>query len=173
MRVTMVEEQVQWVLSYVQEGSADIWEENVLEYLEAREVEYESTGEFLAEIKKEFGGGDKELQKVVELKRIEQGSKTMEQFVQDFKRVARESRYKGHPLIEKFKQEINRAIRRKLMEVENQPSFIKQWQRRAIALNSNWNESRREKQRLRERKENNRALAPKSNNREVQRQILP
>ena len=71
MRVTMVEEQVQWVLSYIQEGSADIWKENVLEYLEAREVEYESTGEFLAEIKKEFRRGDKELQKVVEFKRIE------------------------------------------------------------------------------------------------------
>ena len=71
MRVTMVEEQVQWVLSYIQEGSADIWKENVLEYLEAREVEYESTGEFLAKIKKEFRRGDKELQKVVEFKRIE------------------------------------------------------------------------------------------------------
>jgi len=71
MRVTMVEEQVQWVLSYIQEGSADIWKENVLEYLEAREVEYESIGEFLAEIKKEFRRGDKELQKVVEFKRIE------------------------------------------------------------------------------------------------------
>ena len=43
----------------------------MLEYLKAREVEYESAGEFLAEIKKEFRGGDKELQKVVELKRIE------------------------------------------------------------------------------------------------------
>ena len=124
MRVTLVEEHVQWVLSYIQEGSADIWKENVLEYLEAREVEYESTGEFLAKIKKEFRRGDKELQKVVEFKRIEQGSKTIEQFVQDFKRVARGSRYKGHPLIEKFKQGINGAIRRKLIEVENQSSSI-------------------------------------------------
>jgi len=39
---------------------ADIWKENVLEDLEAEKVEYKSAGEFLAEIKKEFGGGDEE-----------------------------------------------------------------------------------------------------------------
>jgi len=34
-------------------------------------LEYEITGEFLTDIKKEFGGGDKETVKVAELKRIE------------------------------------------------------------------------------------------------------
>ena len=37
--------------------------------------------EFLAEIRKEFGGGDKKSVKVVELRRLEQGDKTMEEFV--------------------------------------------------------------------------------------------
>jgi len=37
------------------------------------------------------------------LKKIEQGGRTMEEFVQDFKRVARESGYKECPLIEEFK----------------------------------------------------------------------
>jgi len=31
MRGNTVEEQVQWVLSYVQGGSADVWKENVME----------------------------------------------------------------------------------------------------------------------------------------------
>ena len=39
--------------------------------MEAEEVEYESAGEFLIEIKKEFRGGDEESVKVVELKRME------------------------------------------------------------------------------------------------------
>jgi len=34
-------------------------------------MEYESAGEFLAEIKKEFGKGDEKSLKVAELKRIE------------------------------------------------------------------------------------------------------
>jgi len=78
----------------------------------------------LAEIRKEFGGGDEESVKVVELKKIEQGERTMEEFVQNFKRTARGSSYKGHLLIEEFKQGMNGSIRRKLMEAENQPSSI-------------------------------------------------
>ena len=109
---------------YVQGESVDIWKENILEDLEAGEVEYESAGEFLAEIKREFGGGEKELVKVAELKKLEQGEKTMEKFVQKFKRATRENSYEEHPLIEEFKQGMNGAIRRKLMEAEYQPSSI-------------------------------------------------
>ena len=49
--------------------------------LEGGLLEYETTGKFLANIKKEFGGGDEETVKVAELKRIEQGGKTMEKFM--------------------------------------------------------------------------------------------
>jgi len=119
LRELSVEEQIQWVLSYVQGGSADIWKENIMGELEVEEVEYELAGEFLVEIKKEFGGGDEELVKIAELKKIEQGGRIMEEFVQDFKRVARGSKYEGCSLIEEFKRGMNRAIRRKLMEAEN------------------------------------------------------
>ena len=74
-----------------------------MEELETGKIEFESVGEFLAEIKKEFGEGDEELVKVAELKKIEQGERTMEEFVQDFKRTARRSSYGGCPLIEEFK----------------------------------------------------------------------
>ena len=98
-----MEEQIQWVLSYVQGEAADIWKENVLEELEAGELEFETVGKFLAEIKKEFGGGEEESVKAVELRKLEQGRRTMEEFVQEFKRAARGSGYKGRPLVEKFK----------------------------------------------------------------------
>ena len=62
----------------------------------------------------------------------------MEEFVQDFKRVARGSSYERCPLIEEFKWGINGAIRRKLIEVENQPSSIEQWFKRVITLDRNW-----------------------------------
>ena len=146
-----MEEQIQWVLSYVQEG-ADTWKENVLEELEAGELEFETVGEFLAEVKKEFGG-EEESVKVAELRKLEQGGRMMEEFLQEFKRAARGSGYEGRPLVEEFKQGINGAIRRKLMESESQPGSIKQWYRRATALNRNWRESRREEERLKGRKE--------------------
>ena len=74
-----------------------------MEDLETGEIEYELAGEFLAEIKKEFRKREKKLMKVVELKRIEQRSRLIEEFVQDFKRVVRGSSYKGCLLIEEFK----------------------------------------------------------------------
>jgi len=90
-----------------------------MEELEIGEIEFESAVEFLAEIRKEFEGGDKESVKIAELKKIEQGGRMMKEFVQDFKRTTRGSGYKERPLIEEFKQGMNGSIRRKLIEVEN------------------------------------------------------
>ena len=168
LRGTSVEEQVQWVLSYVQGGLADVWKENVMEELEVGEVEFESIEEFFTGLKKEFGGGEEESVKVAELRKLEQGGRTMEEFVQEFKRAARGSGYEGRPLVEEFKRGMNGGIRRKLMEAENPPASIEQWYRRATALDRNWRESRREEERLRGRKETM-GGAPK----QEQRQSLP
>ena len=136
--------------------------------LESGEVEYESAEEFLTSLKKEFGRGEEELVKVVELRKLEQKEKMMEEFVQEFKRAARGSGYEGRPLVKEFKREMNGAIRRKLMESENQLGSIEQWYRKATALDRNWRESRREEKRLQGKKEQG-GGAPK----QKQRQILP
>jgi len=77
----MVVEQVYWILSHVQEGSADIWKENVMEELEAEEVEYEIAEEFLMSLKKEFGEKEEEVVKAAELRKLEQEGRIMEEFV--------------------------------------------------------------------------------------------
>jgi len=123
-----------------------------MEELEAEEVEYETVEEFLMNLKKEFSGGEKESVKAVELRKLEQEGRTMEEFIQEFKRAARGSRYKGRPLVEEFKRGINGGIRRKLMEVENLPASIEQWYKRATALDRNWRESKRKEERLRGKK---------------------
>ena len=74
----------------------------------------------MADLKK-FGGGDDETIKVVKLKRIEQRNRTIEEFMQEFRRAARESKYERRPLIEKFKQDMNRVIQQRLKELEHQP----------------------------------------------------
>jgi len=55
----------------MQGGSADIWKENVLEEIKVGELEFENIGEFLVEIKKEFGGEEEELVKVAKLRKLE------------------------------------------------------------------------------------------------------
>ena len=151
MREATVEEQVFWALLHVQGGSADVWKENVLEELESGEMEYKTAEEFLTTLKKEFGGGEEESVKAAELRKLEQGGRTMEEFVQEFKRAARGSGYEGRPLVEEFKRGMNGGIRRKLMEAENPPTSIENWYRRATALDRNWRESRREEERLRKK----------------------
>jgi len=146
MRGESVEEQVQWILSYVQRGSVDVWKENIMEELESGEVEYESVEEFSIGLKKEFCGGEEELVKAAKLRKLEQGGRTMEEFVQEFKRAARGSGYEKRSLVEEFKRGMNRGIKRKLMEVKNLPASIKQWYKRATALDRNWRESRREEE---------------------------
>ena len=168
LRGATVEEQVQWVLSYVQGGSADVWKENVMEEMESGEMEYKSAEEFLTCLKKEFGGGKEESVKAAELRKLEQGGRMMEEFVQEFKRAARGSGYEGRPLVEEFKRGMNGGIKRKLMEAENPPTSIEQWYRRATALDRNWRESKREEKRLRGKREAT-GSAPK----QEQRQNLP
>ena len=151
MRGISVEEQVQWVLSYVQGGLADVWKENIMEELESGEIEYETVEEFFTNLRKEFGGGEEELVKAAELRKLEQGGRTIEEFVQEFKRAARGRGYEGWPLIEEFKRGMNGGIQRKLMEAENLPASIEQWYRRATALDRNWRESQRVEERLRKK----------------------
>jgi len=69
----------------MQGGLADVWKENTLKDLKEGLLEYETVGEFLADIRKKFGGGDEKLTKVTELKMLEQESKIIEEFVQEFR----------------------------------------------------------------------------------------
>ena len=141
-----------------------MWKENVMEDLEGGEVEYELVEEFFTILRKEFGGEEEESVKAAELRKLEQGGKMMEEFVQEFKRAARGSGYEGQPLIEEFKRGMNGGIRRKLMEAKNPPASIEQWYRRATALDRNWRESRREEKRLKKKE---------VGGKQEQRQILP
>jgi len=168
MRETTVEEQVFWVLLHVQGGSVDIWKENVMEELEAGEMEYETAEELLTILKKKLSRGEEEAVKVVELRKLEQRGRMMEEFVQEFKRTARGSRYEGRPLVEEFKRGMNGGIRRKLIEAENPLASIEQWYKRATALDQNWRESRREDERMRGKKE-----AAEGAPKQKQRQSLP
>ena len=49
----------------------DVWKEYVIEELEAGEVEYESVEKYLTRLRKEFGVGEEESVKAVELRKLE------------------------------------------------------------------------------------------------------
>jgi len=71
LRGESVKGQVQWILLYVQGGSADVWKENMMEELESGEMEYETAEKFLMALKKKFIRGEKESVKAAELRKME------------------------------------------------------------------------------------------------------
>jgi len=79
---------------------------------------------------------------------IKQTGRTCDEYVQEFKKVARGSGYKGQPLIEEFKRGLNGVIQRKLAEAEEPPSIIGEWQERAVRLDRNQRQSRAEERML-------------------------
>jgi len=119
--------QVAWVLSYVQRGIAKAWKDNLLDELAKGKLEMESVEQLFTKIRNDFGEMSEEERKIEQLRTIEQGGRTCDKYVQEFKKVARGSSYVRRSLIEEFKRELNRAIRRKLAEVEEPPTTIGEW----------------------------------------------
>ena len=101
------------------------------------ESEVESAEQLFAKIRNDFGETSEEERKIEQLRTIKQGGRTCNEYVQEFKKVARGSGYEGRPLIEEFKRGLNRAIRRKLAEAEEPPITIGEWQERAVRLDRN------------------------------------
>jgi len=124
----MIEEmgvtQVAWVLLYMQGGIAEVWKDNLLEELAKGESEVESVEQLFAKIRNNFREISEEERKIEQLRTIEQRRRTCNEYVQEFKKVARRSSYEGRPLIEEFKRELNRAIRRKLAKAKELPTTI-------------------------------------------------
>jgi len=152
IRMKMIEEaaitQVAWVLSYVQGGVAEAWKDNLLDELAKGESEVESAEQLFAKIRNDFGETSEEERKIEQLRTIEQRGRTCDEYVQEFKKVARGSGYEGCPLIKEFKRGLNGAIRRKLAEAEEPPTTIEEWQERAVRLDRNQRQSRVEEKML-------------------------
>ena len=99
IRMKMMEEaattQVAWVLPYVQEGVAEAWKDNLMDKLAKGESKVESVEQLFIKIKNNFGETLEEERKIEQLWTIEQGSRTYDEYVQEFKKVARGSSYEG------------------------------------------------------------------------------
>ena len=128
---------ISWVLSYVQGGVVEIWKDNMLDEITNGTSAVQMVEELFIKIRQEFGEFDEESRKMDKLRVLEQGGKTVDEYVQEFRRAAKESDYKERVLVEEFKQELNGIARRRLAEVESPPTTIVQWQKRAVQLDCN------------------------------------
>jgi len=81
---------ISWVLLYVQGGVAEIWKDNVLDENTKGTSLVNTVEELFTKIWQEFGEFDEESRKVDELRLLEQGSKTVDEYVQEFRRAMSE-----------------------------------------------------------------------------------
>ena len=131
-----------WVLSYVQGGVVEAWKDNLLDELSKEKLEIEMAEELFSKMRNKFGKTAEKERKIEQLRIIKQGGRTCDKYIQEFKKMTRESSYKGWPLIEEFKRELSRMLRRKLTEVENPLSTIEEQQERVVRLDRNQRQSR-------------------------------
>jgi len=128
IRMKMTEEvvttQVAWVLLYIQGRVAEAWKDNLLDKLVKGESEMKIAEQLFSKMKNDFGETSEKERKIEQLRTIEQGERTCDEYVQEFKKVTRGSGYEGQSLIEEFKRGLNRAIRRKLAEAKEPLSII-------------------------------------------------
>ena len=96
----------------------------IIDELVKGELEVESVEQLFIKIRNNFGETSEEERKIEQLRTIEQGGRTCDEYIQEFKKVTRGSSYEGRPLIEEFKRGLNRSIRRKLAEAEEPPTTI-------------------------------------------------
>ena len=131
IRMKMTEEaattQVAWVLSYIQEGIAEAWKDNLLDKLAKEELEVELAKQLFTKIRDDFGETLEEERKIEQLRMIKQGGRTYDKYMQEFKKIARRSGYKRRSLIEEFKKGLNGNIRRKLVEAEEPLTTTGEW----------------------------------------------
>ena len=130
IRIKIMEEvatiQVAWVLSYIQEGIAEVWKDNLLDELAKGESEVESAEQLFTKMRNDFGETLEKEGKIEQLRTIKQRGRTYNKYIQKFKKVARRNSYKGRPLIEEFKRGLNRSIRRKLAKAEKPLTTIEE-----------------------------------------------
>jgi len=85
IRIKMMEKaamtQVTWVLSYVQGGIAKAWKDNLLDKLAKGESEVESVEQLFTKIRNDFGETSEEERKIKQLRTIEQGGRTCDEYV--------------------------------------------------------------------------------------------
>jgi len=122
----------------------ETWKDNILDEITKGTSDVETMEELSEKMREEFGEFDEESRKADELRLLTQGSKTCDEYVQEFRRAARGSGYEGRALINRFKEGLNGTIKRKLAKAESLPSTIMEWQERAVKLDRNMRQSRAE-----------------------------
>jgi hypothetical protein len=132
------ESKIIWILSYLQGGTTQKWRKVAVNKIMAGECPFTSGDELMEAIVKMFRDPNKEDTGVFEITTMNQGDKTADKHVQDFKIAVHEANYTGAALIHKFKCSLNKGLRERLNNLENRLFMITGWYNEAMQLDRQW-----------------------------------
>jgi len=138
------ESKIIWILSYLQGGIAQKWREVAVREIMAGAIPFENSDELMEAIVKTFGDPNEADTGVFEITTMNQGEKTADEHVQDFKIAAHSAGYSGIALIHEFKRSLNKALRERLNNLERRPTAIEDWYAQAMRLDRQWRQARTE-----------------------------
>ena len=89
-----------------------------------------------------FGDPNEKDTKVFTITTINQGEKSADEHVQDFKLATFDSGYEGVALIYEFKCSLNKGLCEKLNNLERRPLKIEDWYSEAMRLDRQWRQAK-------------------------------
>jgi len=125
---------IYWILSYMQTGSAKTWHDYVVALMYKGQQSFSTSDKLLKEIDRKFGDTDKRTMQLLKIRTIQQGDRSVDEYVQEFEKAALEAGYERYPLIVEFKHSLNTGLRRRLTELRPMPMTIEQWYDEAIMM---------------------------------------
>jgi hypothetical protein len=134
-------DKILYTLSFMQEGHASTWADTVTEELFALTEEQQKAAPwatFEDRFFKIFGHPDEAQHARNELQTLQQGKKTVEEYVAEFETVAPRTKWDDATLEFFFVEGLNSRVREKLETAENPPVNLEAWKERAGRVDRNW-----------------------------------
>jgi hypothetical protein len=138
----MNEQKIIFALSFMKEGTAGPWKQSYFkEYIGTDKAQ--TWEEFKTLLKSSFSAVDKEGDAITKMMTSKQGSATADEFIEEFKIWASESGVtQDRPLIEWFMLGLNNELRNTLLRLENPPTTIVNWYKKASEQDNNFRKYR-------------------------------
>jgi hypothetical protein len=126
-------------LSFMKKGRAVLWAEN---YIENGLLLTHTHKDFLAALTESFGDLDRAQTARSKIKKLYQGSNTVEEYITNFEAYELPTKYDQAALINIFKKGLNGPLLKKMYATADLPDTLEEWKHVAWRIDKNWQEYR-------------------------------
>src|SRR5271156_3980662 len=117
---------VMFAMSYMKDGTAGLWaDRKVDQYQLGKPIP--SWTEFIAQLRDTFGDPDRAGSAGLRMGNLSQGSKSADEYVQEFREVANLTLYNDEVHIDHFQQGLNHSLVEKIYSLPHMPADLEAW----------------------------------------------